>query len=119
MDDKDVPIPTPKMKKRIVLAGSYVGWWYSFPCEFVCINREMRLEWEGTGREGTDQQLDTLGHYISECVESAVSNGESIMRVRFEGLLVNAGKGDARHGFNVFRLGGGGGRLVEDGAGAD
>ena len=64
----------------------------------------MRLGWEGTGRRGTYQHLDTLGHYIPECVEGAVSNGESIVRVGFEGLLVNAGEGDARHRFKVFRL---------------
>ena len=32
------------------------------------------------------------------------------MRVGFEGLLVNAGEGDTRHGFKVFRLRGEGGR---------
>ena len=51
-----------------------------------------------------------MGYYIPECVEGAVGNGESIMRVGFNGLLVNAGEGDARHGFKAFRLRGGGGR---------
>ena len=30
------------------------------------------------------------------------------MRVRFKGLLVNAGEDDARHRFKIFRLRGGG-----------
>lgn len=64
-------------------------------------------------RQGTDQQLDTLGHYIPKRVESAVGNGESIMRVGFEGLLVNTGEGDTRHGIqgiSLMRGAGGGGR---------
>lgn len=72
----------------------------------ICLKRlGGEAGWERTSRRGTDRQLDTLGHYISECVECTVGDGKSIMRVRFEGTLINTGEGDARHGFKFFRLG--------------
>ena len=42
-DDKDIPIPTPNIKNRTVLAGSYVDWGYSLFCELVWNSREVRL----------------------------------------------------------------------------
>lgn len=53
------------------------------------------------GAEGSDQQLDALSYNISECVEGAVRNRKGIVRVRFEGLLINTGQCDARHRFRV------------------
>ena len=50
-----------------------------------------------------DQELGTLGNYIPECVEGAVGDCESIIRVRFEGLAINASERDARHQLKVFR----------------
>lgn len=64
----------------------------------------MRPGRERTNRGGTNQQLDALGHYIPECIEGTVSDGKSIVGMRFEGALINTGEGDARHWFKVFRL---------------
>ena len=44
----------------------------------------MSFCWEVIGTERSDQQLDTLGHDIPECVEGAVRNGKSVVRVGFE-----------------------------------
>jgi hypothetical protein len=100
--DTDVPIPNPNMKKRIVLAESYVGRRYSSFCEFVWSNGEVNLGWEEMSMKNSDQQLNTLGYDIPKCVEGSVSNGKSIVRVGFKGLLVDTGQCDARHGFKGF-----------------
>lgn len=51
---------------------------------------------------GSNQQLYTLSHNIPECIEGAVCNGKGIVRAGFEGLLVDTGESNARHGFKIF-----------------